>query len=100
MAVAGRMAGPYPSKVREAMSRSPSISAAGNRVIPSGRVDRVELVAEGGAREREDELHLGQVLEAERTFRVGHGVALGDHEHEVLLEQQPGHQIPAARGAD
>ena len=30
---------------------------------------------------------------------VGHGVALGDHQHEVLLEQLAGHEVASAHRA-
>ena len=35
---------------------------------------------------------------AERAAGVDHGVALGKHQHEVLLEQEAGHQVPARDG--
>ena len=91
----GRMAGPYPSKVSEAMSRSPSISAAGSRVMPSGRVTASSSSRKAVPGQREEQLDVGQVLQPQRPVEGGHGVALGDHQHQVLLEQQAGHQVLA-----
>ena len=73
MAVAGKMAGPYPSKASEAMRRSPSISAAGCRVMPSGRVAESsssrKLVPGSGNKQ----LHLGEVLEGQRRSESAKG---------------------------
>ena len=39
---------------------------------------------------------MGQVLEAEWMVGPGQCMTLGDHEHQVLLEEHPGHQVAPA----
>ena len=56
----------------------------------------VELVAVRGARQRQEEFEVGEVVEGERAVGAGQGVALGDDQHQVLLEQEPGDQVAAA----
>jgi hypothetical protein len=56
----------------------------------------VELVPVRGAGQRQQQLEVGQVVEGERPVAVGQDVALGDDQHEVLLEEEPGDQVLAA----
>ncbi len=72
-----------------------SVDLRGRQQGDPDRADgRVELVAEGGSRQREEELEIGQVLDGERTARRGDCVLLGRHEHQVLLEERARDEIP------
>ena len=61
-----------------------------------GSGHRLELVAEGRPRQGQEQFHVGEVLEGQRMVGIGTGMALGHHQHQVLLEQLTGHQVATA----
>ena len=97
MAVAGRIGGPVALEGQRGDEAQPVDLGGGQQGDAERAGDGVELVAERRARKGQQQLEVGQVFERQAVGSSdGHGMAFGDHQHQVLLEQQPGDQVPAA----